>query len=315
MRLSDKTVIGLVIAFVVLMVLNFVVEDWIRFIGLQSLSRGAVVLGLLVLWRTGLVSFGHGLYFAIGAYAAALLNRAGITADAFAVIFLASVGAGLVAYGIGFLLRRYRGIFFALLNMAFSMILYGILVKTEALGSTDGFGVATPTFIGYAPEGAAAQTVLSALVLTLCFLFAVGVHLYLKSTLGYMSSAIRENEIRVEYLGYSAEQAIHVKYVISAVLAGFGGAVMALAVGQVDPDSFANWLVSGEFVFITILAGTGNVGAPFIGALVFELIRTYAFEYAPLIWQLILGGTLLAIIMFLPEGLWSLAGRLKRPRA
>lgn len=315
MRFSDKTVNGLVIAFVVLMVLNFVVEDWIRFIGLQSLSRGAVVLGLLVLWRTGLVSFGHGLYFAIGAYAAALLNRAGITADAFAVIFLGSVGAGLVAYGIGFLLRRYRGIFFALLNMAFSMILYGILVKTEALGSTDGFGVATPTFVGYAPEGAAAQTVLSALVLTLCFLFAVGVHLYLKSTLGHMTSAIRENEIRVEYLGYSAERAIHVKYVISAVLAGFGGAVMALAVGQVDPDSFANWLVSGEFVFITILSGTGNVGAPFIGALVFELIRTYAFEYTPLIWQLILGGTLLAIIMFLPEGLWSLAGRLKRPQA
>ena len=315
MRFSDKTVNGLVIAFVVLMVLNFVVEDWIRFIGLQSLSRGAVVLGLLVLWRTGLVSFGHGLYFAIGAYAAALLNRAGITADAFAVIFLGSVGAGLVAYGIGFLLRRYRGIFFALLNMAFSMILYGILVKTEALGSTDGFGITTPTFVGYAPEGAAAQTVLSALVLTLCFLFAVGVHLYLKSTLGHMTSAIRENEIRVEYLGYSAERAIHVKYVISAVLAGFGGAVMALAVGQVDPDSFANWLVSGEFVFITILSGTGNVGAPFIGALVFELIRTYAFEYTPLIWQLILGGTLLAIIMFLPEGLWSLAGRLKRPRA
>jgi branched-chain amino acid transport system permease protein len=84
---------------------------------------------------------------------------------------------------------------------------------------------------------------------------------------------------------------------------------MALSIGQVDPDSMANWLVSGEFVFITILSGTGSVAATYIGALVFELIRTYAFEYAPAIWQLILGGTLLAIIMFLPEGLWSLRDR------
>ena len=71
----------------------------------------------------------------------------------------------------------------------------------------------------------------------------------------------------------------------------------------------------GEFVFITILSGAGNVSATFLGALVFELIRTYAFEYAPHIWQLILGGTLLAIIMFPPDGLWSLVDRWRKARA
>ena len=76
---------------------------------------------------------------------------------------------------------------------------------------------------------------------------------------------------------------------------------MALTVGHVDPDSMVYWTVSGSFVFITILAGTGNVGATFIGALVYELLRTYAFEFAE-IWQLILG-SLLLIIMFLPDGL------------
>ena len=104
---------------------------------------------------------------------------------------------------------------------------------------------------------------------------------------------------------------IHIKYVVSGLGAGFGGGIMALAVGHVDPDSMANWTVSGEFVFITILSGTGSVAATYIGALVFELIRTYAFEYAPQIWQFILGGSLLVIIMFLPDGIWSLKSRLR----
>ncbi len=81
---------------------------------------------------------------------------------------------------------------------------------------------------------------------------------------------------------------------------------MAMALGQVDPDSMVNWTVSGELVFITIMSGAGSVVAPFIGAIVFEFIRTYAFELAPQAWQLIVGGTLLAIIFFLPGGIWSL---------
>lgn len=310
----DKTIIGLTAALVLLLIADFVLADWMRLIGLQTLSRGTVALGLLVLWRTGMVSFGHALFFGFGAYGAALLNRlVGIT-DAFILIAFATLSAGLLAFLLGFLMRRYRGIFFALLNMAFSMILYGVLVKTEALGSTDGFGIATPTFFGYAPEGPAVHVTLFAFTVVLTYVSTILVHLYLRSSLGYMTMAVRENEIRVEYLGYSAERAIHIKYVISGLLAGLGGGVMALAIGQVDPDSMAYWPVSGEFVFITILSGTGNVAATYVGALVFELVRTYAFQYAPHIWQLILGATLLAIIMFLPEGLWSLRQRLTRAK-
>lgn len=309
----DKTVIGLFIALVAIIVLNFYLAEWMRFIGLQSLARGAVALGLLLLWRTGLVSFGHALFFGWGAYTAALLTRVGIS-DAFVLTVLGTLSAGVLAFVLGFLLRRYRAIFFALLNMAFSMILYGVLVKTEALGSTDGFGVAKPTFLGYSPDGEAIQISLFIFTAVVTFLLVLALRVYQRTTLGQMSMAVRENEIRLEYLGYSAEHAIHIKYVISGLLAGFGGVIMALAIGQVDPDSMAYWTVSGEFVFITILSGTGNVAAPFIGALVFELIRTYAFELVPYAWQLILGSTLLAIIMFLPEGIWSLLDRL-RPRA
>ncbi|MEK9720473.1 MAG: branched-chain amino acid ABC transporter permease, partial [Quisquiliibacterium sp.] len=101
-------------------------------------------------------------------------------------------------------------------------------------------------------------------------------------------------------------------YVISATLAGMAGALVGAAVGHIDPE-MAYWTQSGEFVFIAILAGTGSVFAPFIGAIVFELIRSYAFDYSPNTWQLILGTALFLIIVFLPNGVWSLFGR--RPRA
>jgi branched-chain amino acid transport system permease protein len=194
-----------------------------------------------------------------------------------------------------------------MLSLAFSMVLYGILVKTEALGSTDGFSVSQTTFLGWAPEG---KQVLFTAIIAVCLALAVLVQMYLRSTLGRLTTAIRDNEIRVEYLGYSVARAIHIKYVISAALAGAAGGMMAMALGQVDPDSMVYWTVSGELVFITIMAGPGSVLAPFIGAIIFEFLRTYAFEIAPHAWQLIVGGTLLLIIFFLPGGIWSLLERI-----
>ncbi len=313
-RLMDRTFWGLTIGLIALIVLNFLLEDWMRNIGLQSLSRGIVAIGLLILWRTGLVSFGHALFFGFGAYTVAMLQFAGVN-EIFVLVICGTLTAGILAYILGLLLRQYRAIFFALLNLAFSMILYGVLAKLESLGSTDGIGIEPTTFLGFTAEGEAYQITLFVFACIFAYIAAVGAHWYLKSTLGMMTMAVRENEIRVEYLGYSAERAIHVKYVISGLLAGTGGVIMALTIGHVDPDSMVYWPVSGDFVFITILSGTGNVSATFIGALVYELLRTYAFEYAPEIWQLILGGALLVIIMFLPDGLWSIRSEWRKRRA
>ena len=305
----DATIWGLTIGFGALILISFVVPEWCRSILSLSLARGAVALGLLVLWRCGLISFGHALFFGFGAYTVALMVKyLGIT-DAFLTIACGVVVAGLFAYLLGFLLRQYRGIFFALLNLAFSMILYGVLAKLEDLGSTDGISLETTTYLWYAPVGAENKAALLIFAAILTWAVAVTVHLYLRSTLGNMTTAVRENEIRLEYLGYSAERAIHVKYTISGLVGGFGGAIAALTIGHVDPDSMVYWPISGDFVFIAILAGTGNVSAPFIGALIYELIRTYAFDQFPGIWQLIMGGTLLLIIMFLPNGLWALVER------
>src|SRR4051812_33545464 len=126
---------------------------WLVSLATISLANALVVLGLVILWRAGLVPFGQALYYAIGAYAVALLGRYTGQTDIFLMLLAGAVSAGLVAFLVGFLLARYREIFFAMLSLAISMILYGVLVKTETLGSTDGFHVATPTFLGHAPGG------------------------------------------------------------------------------------------------------------------------------------------------------------------
>ena len=313
-KYMDRTTWALTIGLVLLIVVNFLVPEWFRTIMLLSLARGSVALGLLVLWRCGLISFGHALFYGFGAYTVALIIKyLGIT-DAFFTVVCGVVVAGGLAWMLGFLLRRYRGIFFALLNLAFSMILYGVLAKLESLGSTDGISLEQQTFLWYAPKGAENKFALFIFAAILTWGVALAVHHYLRSTLGYMTTAVRENEIRLEFLGYSAERAIHAKYTISGLVGGFGGAIAAMTIGHVDPDSMAYWPISGDFVFIAILSGTGNVGAPFIGALIYELIRTYAFDQFPEIWQLIMGGTLLLIVMFLPNGLWSLVDRWTKRR-
>ncbi len=280
----------------------------LEFILALALAKGLVVLGLLLLMRSGLVSFGQGLYFGLGAYSAALLaHRAGI-ADAALMILAGPACAAAVAAVLGLLLARYREIFFAMLSLAFSMILYGLLVKSSALGSTDGFNLHAKSFAGIALAAGTERRVFFAVSVVTVLLVSWLLHLYLASHWGRLAAAIRDNELRVEYLGASVVRVIYVNYVIAAALAGLGGAFAALAVGHVDPET-TYWTTSGEFVFIAILGGTGNVLAPFLSAALFEGLRTLASQYAPNVWQMALGLAMLAIIMFLPGGLWTLVRR------
>ena len=101
-RLFDKTFWGLTIGLVALFALNFLLEEWMRSIGLQSLSRGCVAIGLLVLWRTGLVSFGHALFFGFGAYTVAMLQIIGVN-DIILLLIGGCATAGLLALVLGFL--------------------------------------------------------------------------------------------------------------------------------------------------------------------------------------------------------------------
>lgn len=259
----------------------------------------------MMLLRCGLVSFGQALYYCLGAYAAGMLGRLYEVSGVFTLMLAGMATSAVVAFVLGFLLARYRSIFFGLLSLAISMILYGLLVKTEALGSSDGFNVLPSTLFGIRPADAWVRYSVLAVAIVVAVIAALVVHRYLRTPLGRLAPAIKDNEIRVEYMGASARRAIHVKYVIAAALAGLGGALAATTVGHIDPE-MAYWTTSGEFIFITILAGTGSVVAPFLGALIFGIIQTVAFDISPNTWQMVLGASLLAVIVFLPQGLWSL---------
>jgi branched-chain amino acid transport system permease protein len=258
--------------------------------------------------RAGLVSFGQALFYCIGGYGVGLASQYLGVGDAFALLALGTLSAVILALVCGWLLTRYREIFYAMLTLALSMILYGVLVKSSVLGSTDGFNVAAPSFLGWVPEGDARKRSLYLLTVLLAAAVAVGFHRFMVSSLGRVTEAVRENEIRVEYLGLSPQRILFTNYVVAAGVSALGGGLTALATGHIDPD-MAFWTTSGEFVFIAILGGTGHVVAPFIGAVVFSVIRTFAIQEAPNTWQMALGTILLALILFLPKGLWSLVGR------
>jgi ABC-type branched-subunit amino acid transport system permease subunit len=310
----DRTVMLLGLALAVVLIGGAFLPDWLQSLVILAFGKGLVVLGLLLLMRTGLVSFGQGLFFCLGAYAAVsvarifMLPESILTSDAIVMPLFGGIVAGIVALILGFLLAKYRAIFFAMLSLAFSMILYGLLIKMSVLGSSDGFNIAYTTVAGVSIAQSAKLYALYEVSAGMVFIAMVGLHQYLGSHVGRLAPAIRDNELRVEYMGYSVRYVIHVNFIIAAVLAGVGGGLVALSSGHVDPD-LAYWTTSGEFVFVAVLGGTANVAAPIIASLLFEWIKSAAYQYAPYTWQMVLGIALLLVIMFLPEGLWSVFKR------
>ena len=302
---KDNTLRTLTIGLFLVLIFGFVATDWLRFLVQMSLATFLVVLAVMLQMRAGLISFGQGLFYCLGAYVAGMAGYLWGITDIFLLLLAGTAVCVLLSVVLGFLLVRYRGIFYANFSLALSMILYGLLVKAEILGSTDGFNVPHSTFLGFAPEGETLKITIFVLTCVIVYLVAVVLHRYLSSIYGYMGDAIRQNEIRVEYLGASVRSLIHKVYVVAAAISGIGGVLTAISVGHVDPD-LAYWTTSGEFVFVALLSGTANVVAPIVGTFLLELLRTYAFEYAPYTWQMILGVTMLMVIMFLPGGIWSI---------
>ncbi len=298
-RLLPPAALGLFV------VLGAILPGWLVFVLTLALAKGLAVLAVVILMRAGLVSFGHGLFFGGAAYAAGFAAKLWGMREAVGLVVV-GVGAAL-ALGLitGLLAARYREIFFAMLSLAFSMVLYGVLIKAYTLtGGSDGLRIPVPTIGGLHPPLAQARLALYYVALAAVAAVATLTMRYASAPLGYMMQAIRDNEVRVAYLGASVPRAILRTYVLSAGLGGLGGVLVALTVGHIDPN-LAYWTTSGEFVFIALLGGAEGVLAPLAGAVVYELIKSYAFKYAPFAWQLLMGAIMLTIILFRPEGLWA----------
>jgi ABC-type branched-subunit amino acid transport system permease subunit len=304
--LSPKKVITLAaLSLIALLIFGFVAPKWLISLGTIALSNGLVSLGILVMMRSGVVPFGQGLVYAAGGYAAAIVfNRLGVS-DVLLLALLGGVVAFILVASFAPLLARYRGIFFAMLTLALSMVLYGVLVKSDALGGSDGFNVTQPSLFGQkAPQGQSPILIWCVAATLTCILTAF-TRIYCDSRRGLLSMAVRENELRVEYLGMSVTNLVAWNYLIAAFLGGVGGALGVIALGHIDPN-FAYWTTSGEFVFVAILAGHHSTVAIMVSSVLLELVRSFSSAYFPNTWQMALGIFLLLVIRFLPNGLGSL---------
>ena len=290
---------------IALCVAGLFAPKWLTFLVTMAAANGLVSLGIVGLMRGGVVPFGQGMMLALGGYAAALsFNHLGVT-DVLLLTFGGGTVAALVAAPFAPLLSRYRGIFFAMLTLALSMVLYGLLMKLTILGGSDGFNVGRPTLLGQKLPDSHSGYIMFVVAVVLATLMALLARIYFDSTRGLVTLAVRENELRVEYLGGSVRQAMTINFILAAFCGGMGGALAVLALGHIEPN-FSFWTTSGEFVFVAILAGWQSVAAVFVASTVLEVVRSFSSAYFPNTWQMVLGLFLLFVIRFLPKGIGSL---------
>lgn len=301
---------AVILAAAVLFALTQHLFPWTTVMFTIGLSTAFAVIGIGILLRAGQVSFGHGMYFATGAYVATFLTLGKYGIDAILLIVIGGIASVILAAVVGLFVVRYRYIFFSMITLAMSMIVFSLLDKLyQITGGSDGLNLLRPTLFGLTLERANFEQGLFYLSLALCLVTAAVVQRYIQSPIGAALSAIKSNETRLEYLGVSSRQILYVAYCASALLTGIGGALIAMVTGHVAPE-LSYWVRSGEFVFISIFGGIGSVWGALVGAIAFEGIRNVAAIFASDYWQITLGATLLLVILFMPRGLAGFAGKL-----
>jgi branched-chain amino acid transport system permease protein len=299
------------IATVVLAILPRFVDQYTITLVIPALAYAIALLGFNLLFGyTGLLSFGHALFIAIGAYAAAVLSsRLGVTS--FEVILLVSCGAAvLAALPVALLAVRYVKIFFGILTLAFGMLFHSFLFKFYDLtGGDTGIRVAKPTLLGmrFADLDKTAFLVGPFYEYCLVLLVVLGIVMWriVHSPFGLTLVAIRENARKAEYLGVRVRLAKVIAFLISAFYCAVGGAILAVNTGQADPE-LAYWTHSGDLVFMAVLGGFANFFGPVVGAFAFVFLKSElmsATEY----WRFFLGLVLAIIVVVFPRGLVGLA--------
>ncbi len=278
-------------------------QPWMRTPLIIAFSYGFAALGVSLLIRAGQVSFGHAGFTCLAGYAVVAVSRSYPGLDV-ALLILLSIVVGVVSGAVvGLFMRRYRGIFFGMLNLSLSMVLFAVLGKFYHLtGGTDGLRMERPPIIGFTLERAPFELALLVITALLVLASVELVRRFYASPTGQALNALKTNEVRLEYLGISARDVFYKGYVISAALCGMAGGVFALIQGLVTPE-MGYWVRSGEYVFIAVLGGTGHPVGAFLGALVFEFLKLYAASLLTGAWQLVMGVVLLVLIFVAPAGL------------
>jgi branched-chain amino acid transport system permease protein len=260
----------------------------------------------LLLGYTGLLSFGHSAYFGVGAYAVAFMVRyLGVTS--------------MVSALFGVICVRYTRIFFAILTLALSQVLWTLAYKFFWItGGTDGLRVpySKVTLLGglidFAGSGTYEKFVHSYyyyVLVVFCLCVAL-MWLIVHSPFGKTLQAIRDNETRARFLGVRIRQYRWLAFLVSGMFTGLAGVLWVPLNGLTTPD-ILYWPQSGEIVFFTVLGGFRNFTGPIIGAVIFNYLEVYAIAFTKY-WQILLGGVLIVLVLFLPGGIVGTVTRLAR---
>jgi len=250
----------------------------------------------------GMVSFGHAAFLGTGAYVVAILMQHGVT-SAWIAWPAAVALAGVAALLIGAISLRTRGVYFIMITLAFAQMMYFIFVSLKTYGGDDGLSLPSRSIVAPALDlnsDVVFYYVVLAFVVLGFFLFARLVN----SRFGRVLQGIRENETRMEALGYPVLRYKLIAFVIAGAAAGLGGALLVNQ-NELASPAMLNWPQSGMLLTMVILGGVGFLWGGAIGAgvllLLEEILATYTIH-----WQLGVGLVLLAVVLFAPNGLSTL---------
>ena len=256
----------------------------------------------LILGYGGLVSFGHAAYLGLGAYAVGVLTHHGIQ-NGFLQWGLAIAGSALVALVIGAVSIRTSGIYFIMITLAFTQMLYYLGLSIEEYGADDGMRLAARSrFAGLIDLRDAATFYY--LVLAILVLFLYVAHRIVNARFGMVLRAAKANEARARAVGFAPYGYRLTAFVVAGAMCGLAGALLVNHTEYLTPE-FMHWTRSGEIMFMVILGGMGTLVGPVVGAVALLLLEDVLSAWTTH-WQMILGPILLLVVLFARRGLVGL---------
>jgi branched-chain amino acid transport system permease protein len=314
-RITPGRLVFGALGFAILLILPLVLPPFETLQVSYGLIFGIAALGFnLLLGYTGLLSFGHSAFFGAGAYAAALLVKYGGIRSMEAFVVAGVLASLLVAALIGAVCVRYTRIFFGILALALSQVLWSLAMKLFwVTGGTDGLRVPTPTLLGVLGAPGADKTTFLATryyyyVLVVFAIATAVMWVIVHSPFGKALQAIRDNEIRAEFVGVQVRRYRYVAFLVSGAFTGLAGALWVPLNGLTTPD-ILYWPFSGRIVFMVVLGGFRTFWGPIVGAFAYNYLEVWAVG-ATVYWQLVVGVILVTLVLAMPTGLVGTAGQL-----
>ncbi len=264
----------------------------------------------LLLGYAGLVSFGHGIFFGVSAYAASIIQVQLMPGSLFLPILLAVLFTTLLGFGIGFLSLRLRGVYFSLLTLSFAAMTFYIIYRwTSFTGGEDGYGgMERPTLLGIDLND---QSAFFYLVFTIFLISVFMIWRVVNSPFGSVLKAIRENSQRAAYIGYDVRRYRLIAFVLSAFFTAIAGSLFPFLKYYIGAE-LVHVQHSGEILAMTILGGSRHFLGPALGGAFFILFREILSEYTAS-WQLLFGLMFMGFILFSPTGLMGVGERIMAP--